>query len=141
MSHYPTDSTSNDKGVECPGCGYVYEDSGDGEIQPQSGGIEDNIQDFKCPECGLVFDFEIVYSPTWSAEHPKKCDVKGYHVVVYKNKSVDDTKSCLYCGIILVCDCEVWDYEKNKIYRASDQIYIPYGDRPGHCKHKLEVVE
>lgn len=129
-----TDSTWSDKGLECPGCGNVYEDSGDGEIYPRHG-IEGEIEDFECESCGLVFSGHVEFTPHWTAEHPRPCDVKGYHVVTERK----GRRECLYCDIELTCDCEVWNYEKAKASQ-KELLYTPQADRPGHCKHQIEAI-
>lgn len=135
---YPQDDTWNEKGLECPGCGYVHEAADmDGAIYPRSGGIEHEIEEFECESCGLIFDGHVEFTPHWTAEHPRKCDVKGYHIVTERKGE----RRCLYCDIELTCDCEIWTYEKatedNRLHGASATIYIPMADRRGHCKHQI----
>lgn len=126
------DSTWSEDGLECPGCGYLHQDSGDGELYPRDGGIEATLNNFECEQCGLVFDAQVEFTPRWTAEHPRKCDVKGYHVVTERK----DKRECLYCYIELPCDCEVWSYEKATNSR-KELLYTPQADRPGHCKHQI----
>lgn len=127
MSAYPMDDTWSEKGIECPGCGKIQSDD-DHDYWPHNS-LDETFEDIECEDCGLKFDVSVTLSAAWSATHPRQCDVKGYHVV---SGSVDK-KWCLYCKIKLDCDCEIWVYQK---YNSSD-VYVPYADRPGHCKHNI----
>ncbi len=137
---YPTDDTWSEKGLECPGCGNVYEDCGDGEIWPHDG-IEAELEDFECEVCGLVFTGHVELQPRWTATHPRQCDVKGYHVKHQSARQQRDgeTATCLYCDKVLDCDCELWTHEKSKAFHAAIP-YSRYADTPGHCKHQIEAL-
>lgn len=146
MSSYPVDETRSEDGLECPHCGHLHEPGFESGIYPRDGSsIEDYIEDFECENCERKFDFEIIFSPTWTAIHPNKCDVKGYHMVIIKNKSIDDTKGCLYCDVTLDCDCPLWDHDIAK--EEIKKMFGPGGmlmsdkDRNGHCTHKIESTE
>lgn len=100
LSTYPIDETYETVCPICPNCGYEFS-TDDGAYYPKLSSEEEFEED--CPGCGLHLTIFANIHVTWSIEHPRVCDVKGYHIVFINHSG---KKSCLYCRKPLRCKCE-----------------------------------
>ena len=99
MSHFPTDSTYDDKPV-CPGCGYEW-DTDDPSFYDENGFEE------TCPDCDLKLFIQPSCSWSYSIEHPNQCEVRRHHVPWINEEY--NKHECLDCHTPLTCDCTLHD--------------------------------